>query len=276
MLAFESLKIKIYLANYTKYYKKIISFLDKCSSSVAHLVENELPVASVNIQPPMTFENSRSSHKNTVDGQDVNEIEVISENDSSINNNDDMYYRDKPKSLNIEIDTKIEEAPQYSNVPSISPSANVPIILKSAASDHVYSNIDETVAQSLTGNRFMSDSIDLDLDDPLLSSSIFTKKNDQQNGYDTSLSATHGTDGQSSSSKIIIPSISSSSSTGTQITSIELKNVLNVVAFQKTNHNMNVKQPISIAPALRQETMIDTALDLDSLDGSQVGLMKTL
>lgn len=182
--------------------------------------------------------------------QDVNEIEVMSENENSLNNNNNnsdaaeqyVYFRENPKPLNIEVDIKIEEAPQYSNVPSISPSSNVPIILKNAASDHVYSNIDETVTLSYsgTGNRFMSDTIELDLDDPLLTSS-FIKNNQPQNVYDASSSSAH--EGQSS--KMMIPSISisSSSSTGTQVTSIELKNVLN--AFQ------------------RQETMIDSPLSLD-------------
>lgn len=249
-------------------------------------MENELPIASVNIQLTASLENSvRTSRNKSTDLQDLNEIEVISENESSINNNNNntssdtaaeqyAYFRDKINSLNIEVDSKIEETPQYSNVPSISPSSNVPIILKNAASDHVYSNIDETVSQSNNagGNRLMSDSIELDLDDPLLTSS-FIKKNDAQNVYEASI----GADGQTSS-KMNIPSISSSSSTGTQITSIELKKVLNVVAFQRTNHNQTTKQPVLIAPTLRQETMIDTmidtALDLDSLDGSQVGLMK--
>jgi hypothetical protein len=133
----------------------------------------------------------------------------------------------------------------------------------------VYSNIDETIAKSgAAENRFMSDSIELDLDDPLLTSS-FIKKNDPQNVYETS-SSTHG---QSSGKINNIPSISSSSSTGTQVTSIELKNVLNVVAFQKNNNNVAIKPPVSISNLGRDETMIDTALDLDSLDGSQVGLM---
>lgn len=240
---------------------------------MAHLVENELPVASVNIQSTSTTldKNAKSSQKNTTDLQDVNEIEVMSEKENSLNSNNNkidtpepyVFFREKASCLNVEVESKMEEAPQYSNVPSISPSSNVPIIIKNAAADHVYSNIDETINKNIAvGNRFMSDSIELDLDDPLISSS-FIKKTDPQNVYETSSSSIH--DGQSSTSK---------STGGTQVTSIELKNVLNVVAFQK--NNSNIKQPVSMAPAqLRQETMIDTALDLDSLDGtgSQVGLM---
>lgn len=239
-----------------------------------------MPIASVNIQSSSTTldKSGRSSLKNMTDLQDVNEIEVVSEIESSVNSNNNnksdtpeqyVYFRDKGNSLSIEVETKIlEEAPQYSNVPSISPSSNVPIIVKNAVTDHVYCNIDETIAKGNAGscagagNRFMSDSIELDLDDPLLTSS-FIKKNDHHNVYETS-SSTHGTE-QTSGKQI--PSISSSSSTGTQVTSIELKNVLNVVAFQKNNNNATLKQPVSIAPALRQDTMIDTALDLDSLDG---------
>lgn len=246
-----------------------------------HLVENELPVASGNIQSTSsstTLDKSvRTSQKNISDLQDVNEIEVVSEKENSLNSNINnnnkndtpepyVYFRENAKTcLNVEVESKLEEAPQYSNVPSISPSSNVPIIIKNAAADHVYSNIDETINKNIVvGNRFMSDSIELDLDDPLISSS-FIKKTDPQNVYETSSSSIH--DGQSSTSK---------STGGTQVTSIELKNVLNVVAFQKNNSNIAIKQPASMAPAqLRQDTMIDTALDLDSLDGtgSQVGLM---
>jgi len=156
----------------------------------------------------------------------------------------------------------------YSNIPPTSP--NVPNILKNAASDHVYSNIDETVNG---GNGYIS-TLDLDLDDPLLTSSFIKKKeipnnNNPQSVYN--ISTTSSSSVPIETNKIILPSISSSSSTtGTQITSIELKNVLNAVALQKSNQLPEVL-PV-FGPALRNETMIDTALDLDSLD-SQVGLM---
>lgn len=271
-------------------------FLDKCSSSVAHLVENELPLASVNVQSSSTFDKrSRSSGGNMTDSQDINEIEVISEHENILNNgssSDHMYYREKASSsLNVEVEKKSGDSSQnvYSNIPSASSSkstSNVPNILKNAAADHVYSNIDETVAVNGNGAgaRFLSDNLDLDLDDPLLTSSFVKKKeipnNQQQNVYNTSSTSSHGgglpNANDSQSSKINLPSVSSSSSTnGTQVTSIELKNVLNAVALQKSNHQV-AEPSLPIGPAQRQETMIDTALDLDSLDGSQVGLMKTL
>lgn len=156
----------------------------------------------------------------------------------------------------------------YSNIPPTSP--NVPNILKNAASDHVYSNIDETVNG---GNGYIS-TLDLDLDDPLLTSSFIKKKEIPNNSNSQSvynISTTSSSSVPIETNKIILPSISSSSSTtGTQITSIELKNVLNAVALQKSNQLPEVL-PV-FGPALRNETMIDTALDLDSLD-SQVGLM---
>lgn len=261
------------------------------------MVENELPLASVNVQSSSTFDKrSLSSSKNLADSQDINEIEVISEHENNLNNGsstDHMYYREKSNSSihNVEVEKKTGDSLQnvYSNIPSASSSkstSNVPNILKNAAADHVYSNIDETVAVNgnSAGARFLSDNLDLDLDDPLLTSSFIKKKeipnNQQQNIYNTSASS-HGGAGalpnDSQSSKNNLPSISSSSSTnGTQVTSIELKNVLNAVALQKSNHQVT-EPSLPIGPTLRQETMIDTALDLDSLDdGSQVGLMKTL
>lgn len=250
------------------------------------MVENELPLASVNVQSSSTFDKRSRSSGNNTDSQDINEIEVISEHENVLNNGsstDHMYYREKSSSsINVvEVEKKSGDSSQnvYSNIPSASTSkstSNVPNILKNAAADHVYSNIDETVAVNGNGAgaRFLSDNSDLDLDDPLLTSSFVKKKeipnNQQQNIYNTSTSS-QGLPNDSQSSKINLPSVSSSSSTnGTQVTSIELKNVLlNAVALQKSNHQVT-------EPTSRQETMIDTALDLDSLDGSQVGLMKTL
>lgn len=164
----------------------------------------------------------------------------------------------------IEIE-KIQQPPDvsqnvYSNIPPTSPS--VPNILKNAAADHVYSNIDEAIS---SGTGYMTDNLDLDLDDPLLTSQfINSKKRDKPNNHQIVPLDT------SNSNKIILPSISSSSSTtGTQITSIELKNVLNVL--QKTQVTPNVEMKPSTVPALRQDTMIDTALDLDSLDDGSIG-----
>jgi hypothetical protein len=169
----------------------------------------------------------------------------------------------------VMVEEKAQDMSQnvYSNIPPTSPS--VPNILRNAATDHVYSNIDETISSA--GNGYMSDNLDLDLDDPLLTSSFIKKKekpnNHHQNIYNTSSS----TADTSMPNKINIPSISSSSSTtGTQITSIELKNVLNVV-LQKTNQAPNEVKSSSVAQSSLRQTMIDTALDLDSLDGSSIG-----
>lgn len=270
------------------------------------MVENELPLASVNVQSTSTFDKRSRSSGNMTDSQD--EIEVITEqenNNNNINNinnvnstpSDHIYFREKSNNaVNVEVNEKKASGDisqnVYSNIPPTSPpssssSSNVPTILKNAAADHVYSNIDETVAVNGTNARFLSDNLDLDLDDPLLTSSFIKKKeipnNQHQNIYNTSSSSHVGgvvvsNVNDSHSNKINLPSISSSSSTnGTQVTSIELKNVLSAVALQKSNQVAVVVEPtLSIGPALRQETMIDTALDLDSLDGSQVGLMKTM
>lgn len=197
----------------------------------------------------------------------------------------------------------------YSNIP------NTSIPNNSTPEHHVYSNIDEEkIITKKTkikpknlpsfppdGNTiptFMSN--DLDLDDPLQCS--FIKDGDnlppspplppiipnsdtipKQSIYNTS-----------ECPKIILPSISSSSSTtNTQITSIELKSVLNVFNAnqgesdkQTPNASSNslmslqssspVNNPSSTLSSsrlrlLQDTTMIDTALDLDSLDGSSIG-----
>lgn len=274
---------------------------------MSHLVENELPLASVNIASTSTFEKRTRS---STGSQDINEIEVVSEQENQnhmINGTttaatEFMYYQHENSNGSLDGEAEKKKpvnASQnvYSNIPS-SPSSNFPNILKNAASDHVYSNIDETVTVNGGGGggggggasaRFLDS--DLDLDDPLLTSSFIKKKeipnNNQQNIYTSNSSSSHGVPNvgePSQSSKMILPSISSSSSTnGTQVTSIELKNVLSAVALQKNSSNKQEQAQISSSsiptgPALhRQETMIDTALDLDSLDGSsQVGLMKAL
>lgn len=190
-----------------------------------------------------------------VGGGDEKKSNTNNNNNSNTTNNNNNNSTDTTQNV-------------YSNIPPTSP--NVPNILKNAASDHVYSNIDETVNG---GNGYIS-TLDLDLDDPLLTSSFIKKKEIPNNSNSQSvynISTTSSSSVPIETNKIILPSISSSSSTtGTQITSIELKNVLNAVALQKSNQLPEVL-PV-FGPALRNETMIDTALDLDSLD-SQVGLM---
>lgn len=196
---------------------------------------------------------------------DLNEIVSDDEHKKSMSGSyNNLLFRDNSDGV---IDEKVvQDVSQnvYSNIPPTSPS--VPSILKNAVTDHVYSNIDETIS---AGNGYMSDNLDLDLDDPLLTSSFIKKKekpNNQQNIYNTSSPA----DSTQTANKNTIPSISSSSSTGTQITSIELKNVLNVV-LQKTNQAPSDAKPSTVAPSSLRQTMIDTALDLDSLDGSSIG-----
>lgn len=247
-------------------------------TSVSHLVENELPLASV-VLPSMSISTidrrlyaSQSSMNELQMSQDLNEI--VSEDEhkkstsGSVNN---LLLRENTNGV---IDEKMQDVSQnvYSNIPPTSPS--VPTILKNAAADHVYSNIDETNISSTANGYSLSDSLDLDLDDPLLTSSFIHKKKEKPNSHQHIYNAPSTVDTSQNANKLILPSISSSSSTtGTQITSIELKNVLNVVLQKSTE-----TKPSNVAPPSLRQTMIDTALDLDSLDGSignnsQVALM---
>lgn len=254
------------------------------------MVENELPLASVIVPSTSSTstidKRSRLSQSNITSTSTINDIqdvnEIVSESSLSSNNvniidqqkngsyNNLLYRAENANEVETEKVKKKSTADVTQNVYSnIPPSPNVPNILKNAASDHVYSNIDETVNG---GNGYIS-TLDLDLDDPL---DAFIKKkeipNSNQSVYSISTSSAMPIDSTSTSNKMILPSISSSSSTtGTQITSIELKNVLNAVALQKSSNQIN-EIPVNIGPALRQQTMIDSSLDLDSLD-SQVGLM---
>lgn len=293
------------------------------STSVSHLVENELPLASATSPSSSTIDKRalRASQSSMSDLQihsmtDMSPDDELAMSGSGANiksNNtvngsyNNLLFRENSSNLSSAInDVDVqrrksgnygEMAPSasailndkmtenvYSNIPNSVPtptSPPIPNLLKAGATDHVYSNIDETISRGKvgggSGGGYMSDS--LDLDDPLLSSSFIKKKekpnnnNQHNNIYNTTAVVTSHND-----TNKVLPSISSSSSTaGTQITSIELKNVLNV-ALQKAQVTpktdaIKTAQGSSVAvhTANRQETMIDTALDLDSLDGSSIG-----
>jgi len=208
--------------------------------------------------------------------QDLNEIVSEDEHKKSTSGSyNNLLFRE---STDVAVEEKVvQDVSQnvYSNIPPTA--SSVPSILKNAAADHVYSNIDEANISSVSNGYSLSDSLDLDLDDPLLTSS-FIKKKEKPNIHQHVYNAPSAADSSPNANKLILPSISSSSSTtGTQITSIELKNVLNVV-LQKTNQAPTEPKPSTVAPSSLRQTMIDTALDLDSLDGSignnsQVALM---
>ena len=247
-------------------------------TSVSHLVENEIPLASVVIPSTSTMDKrlrvSQSSMNEMQMTQDLNEIMSEDEHKkSSTGSYNNLLFRENSEGAVEEKVVQDVSQNVYSNIPPTSP---IPNILKNAATDHVYSNIDETNINSAGNGYSLSNNLDLDLDDPLLTSSFIKKKekpNNHQNVYNAPSAET-----SPNANKLILPSISSSSSTTgqSQITSIELKNVLNVV-LQKTNQAPTEAKSI-IAPSSLRQTMIDTALDLDSLDGSignnsQVALM---
>jgi hypothetical protein len=241
-------------------------FPDKSSLSVSHLVENEIPLSSVIVPSPKSTKMDRLKlSQNSVNDLPIDLNEIVSENAAEMRNGhytiSDAMMIDGLSSVMSPMTDITQNV--YSNIPPSSPS--VPNILKNAATDHVYSNIDETITS--VGSGYMSDNLDLDLDDPLLTSSFVNKKKEKPNNqiiYNTSVSS------EIHNINKAIPSISSSSSTtGTQITSIELKNVLNVV-LQKSSQSVDAS-PAIVPPTSLRQTMIDTALDLDSLDGSSIG-----
>lgn len=236
------------------------------------MVENELPLVSVIVPSTSTIDKrlraSQSSVSDFQTPEDLNEIISVDEHKKSTESYNNIQFHENS---DTKIDEKVvQDVSQnvYSNIPPTSTS--VPNILKNAAADHVYSNIDETKAVSGNNSGYMSDNLDLDLDDPLLTSS-FIKKKEKPNNHQSIYNSSTSTATPQASKKKNLPSISSSSSTaGTQITSIELKNVLNVV-LQKTNQAPVEVIASTAPPASLRQTMIDTALDLDSLDGSSIG-----
>jgi hypothetical protein len=156
-----------------------LCFADKSTTSVSHLVENELPLASVTVPTTSTIDKrlrmSQSSMNDLQMSQDLNEIVSDDEHKKSMSGSyNNLLFRE-----NADVTTSEEKVAKdttqnvYSNIPLTSPS--VPTILKNAATDHVYSNIDETKTKS-GANGYMSDNLDLDLDDPLLTSSFIKKK----------------------------------------------------------------------------------------------------
>lgn len=283
---------------------------DKSSSSVSHLVENEISLASaLPTTSPTAGASSSTDRRLKLSQNSVNDIqispmdlnEIICESASMSasadgvkkSNYNSLIMSDKHDNNSVSISTpsnistsatladiSVISQNVYSNIPPSSPS--VPNILKNAAADHVYSNIDETITGM--GSSYMTDNIDLDLDDPLLTSS-FSKSNKEKPNtnqliYNTSVSSEMQPN--NSANKAISSFSSSSSTTGTQITSIELKNVLKNVVLQQQAPAMAIESsPAILSPSSLRQTMIDTALDLDSLDGSsiennsQVGLMSS-
>lgn len=293
------------------------------STSIAHLVDNELPLAIV---PSTSEDGANTAVKNDVEEAEVGCIddEMSANNPNNLSGSYNNLFRENSTLSNISSllnknaindDSRMQicyiDEPQkmtenvYSNIPNSSVGSPNP------ATDHVYSNIDEekiisTKKNSLkpakTSSKYPVDgdtmsfmTNDLDLDDPLQCSFIKntadklppaplppTLPNDtKQNIYNTN---SHN----EINPKLILPSISSSSSTtGTQITSIELKNVLNGFGSKtdgeakQTQNNQSSSSPdnnpatstlsSSRLRLLQEQTMIDTALDLDSLDGSSIG-----
>lgn len=263
-------------------------------------MENEISLASAQPTTPTNI-TTATERRLKLSQNSVNDIQIspldlneiiceTAEGKKSLNSNYNSLMSDKimidngtstPSNISTSALGDISTISQnvYSNIPPTSPS--VPSILKNAAADHVYSNIDETITNM--GSSYMSDNIDLDLDDPLLTSS-FSKNNKEKPNtnqiiYNTSVSSE--IQPNNNVNKAISSFSSSSSTTGTQITSIELKNVLKNVVLQQQAPAAVDSSPAILSPSSLRQTMIDTALDLDSLDGSsiennsQVGLMSS-
>src|SRR5690349_5708534 len=143
----------------------LIFFADKSSTSVSHLVENELPLASVILPSTSTIDKRVRVSQSSVNEfqtqkQDLNEIVADDEHKKSTENYNNMF-RENSERKKLDESSDVQDVSQnvYSNIP---PTADaVPNILKNATADHVYSNIDEAKAVG-KGGGYMSDNLDLD------------------------------------------------------------------------------------------------------------------
>ncbi|KAJ6633659.1 Palmitoyltransferase app, partial [Pseudolycoriella hygida] len=237
------------------------------SASNAHLVDNELPSPA---EPTPTEDNEADddgmenlSNRNNMSGSYSNLFRDMLEDDDSKLNSTEQTMHQKDVSENV-----------YSNIPTtntIPTSVSVGIITGDDKSDpnlHVYSNIVETATVASTENLNKSVNVDaaiidgsstmndLDLDDPALAVATFAAKLDRSSNKRTS-----------------------------KPSSLEMKNVITQVAIiEHPSNGVNSSNVSAISNGsnsfcspsrmrlLHDTTMIDTALDLDSLDdGSSVG-----
>lgn len=145
------------------------------------------------------------------------------------------------------------------------------------------SSIDDPNDTILTASTFIND--DLDLDDPVIVTSAFGNSNNNMTNsnnhtIDVKEKKNHSTPPPPVSSKIknnsnkkVITAIIEMKSVIPNVTIREPNNSISSCAGINTSSNNSYISPNKIKhyKILQDTTMIDTALDLDSLDGSSIG-----
>ncbi|KAG4066261.1 hypothetical protein HA402_000485 [Bradysia odoriphaga] len=263
------------------------------STSNAHLVDNELPVST--LHSPADPMNLTPTDDNDVDDDDG--LENLS-NRNNLSGSYSNLFRDilddddcKLNSTEQKVHQKDLSENVYSNIPS---TTTIPVGDNSEKSDpnlHVYSNIVETTAGTSSSenlNKSTSGNVDatiadgsstmiandLDLDDPALAVATFgmAKPKDSSKVVNEKMIKSTKVDRSSLNNKRMPKS-----------SSMEMKNVIPQVAIvDQSSNSVNGSSTTTTVNAsfcspsrmrlLHDTTMIDTALDLDSLDdGSSVG-----
>lgn len=276
------------------------------STSNAHLVDNELPISTLhspadpmNLTP--TDDNEvdddgmeNLSNRNNLSGSYSNLFRDILDDDDSKLNSTEQKLHSKDLCENV-----------YSNIPTTATTTTTTLVPstvdnseKSDPNLHVYSNIVETttaVASSsenlnrsigsngvdttlIDGSSTMISNLDLDLDDPSLAFGMVKSMDSSKLVNEKVIKATTKADRSSVNNKQRTPKSSS----------MEMKNVIpQVTIIDQSSNGVNgggnssssSNNPTGsnsfCSPSrrlLHDTTMIDTALDLDSLDdGSSVG-----
>lgn len=279
------------------------------SNSVARLVDNELPISTLNspveesLSPGDYDEDHTLGHMNNLNGSYSNLFrDKCDENDEQEHTvlNKSTMSTDRP------VDRAVSEN-LYSNIPQINNNNNNVSAAtttttattcsdseKSDPNQHVYSNVMTTSvsqSQSITNDSPILDpasstllSDDLDLDDPVIVAGSFgqTATTNAKSGKSMA-DVTHTGSGQNDATdsskpnvgvdrKSLIPQVTVIGGSGTADTALNSSSNGTSTAKSMANvSNNNAFCSPSRMRLLHDTTMIDTALDLDSLDGSSIG-----
>uniref|UniRef100_A0A182SHY5 Uncharacterized protein n=1 Tax=Anopheles maculatus TaxID=74869 RepID=A0A182SHY5_9DIPT len=279
---------------------------NKLAGSYTNLFRESLPNGTNGPQPKHNYHHSSMMMSECDKIQSADEIINVSElmMVCSVSGHENVYSNVPPAQISPSGSAVGLLSPKRASVGSSNVSSGVDVPsstgIGSGGYQHVYSN--------LLSSSFISN--DLDLDDPVLSSSFATAKSTStMTKMQTPSSANHGGGGGVATTAVQPPQQQQHlKQPQAMITTLEMKNVIktldpNVIIQQTSNgtgggattstslpmssnsiasnggptalnNSSNGESPMFISPSasrmrlLQESTMIDTALDLDSLDGS--------
>lgn len=267
------------------------------STSNANLVDNELPVSTLH-SPADPMNLTPTDDHDDVDDDGMENLSNRNNLSGSYSNLFRDMLDDDDSKLNS-TEQKVQQNDLYENIPTATASSAHPQSAsdnseKSDPTMHVYSNIVETTtvastenlnksiatnadANLLDGSSTMISNLDLDLDDPALAVATFGMAKSKDTSKIVNEISVKAVKADRSNAKRMSKS-----------SSMEMKNVIPQVAIADQSANgsnpaiSNASNSFCSPSRMRllhDTTMIDTALDLDSLDdgsnNSQVCLVKT-